>query len=382
MIRQNVCRQRPPIISILIVALLEMGFSTACRQASSEQKPLTPVRTSEVQSIDTGMSNTYSANIQPYQQVDLAFKSNGYLASIRQVKDANGKVRNIDQGDWVTKGTVLAVVEQDDYKQRLQQANAQLDRAKANYDRAKLSFDRMSVLYPAGAATKPDYDNANAQMLDTQAAIESARASVVEARMALDYCELRAPFDGWMVKRNVDVGQLVGPATNGFSIADVRSVKAVFGVPDIAMGRIRLGSPEIITTDAIPGNFNGHVTSISPAADPKSRVYSVEVTVANGDNRLKSGMIASISISPGELAKRVNVVPLTAIVRSFNDPNGFAVFVPEGSSDTVKVRQQDVQIGSTYGNLIAVEHGLVPGDHVVTTGATLIKNGEQVRIIP
>ena len=63
-----------------------------------------------VQSIPATGANTYSANIQPYQQVELAFKSNGYLASIRQVKDANGKMRNIDQGDWVTKGTVLATV--------------------------------------------------------------------------------------------------------------------------------------------------------------------------------------------------------------------------------------------------------------------------------
>ena len=366
----------------LAAALAGISLTTACREASSEQKPLTPVRTAEVQTVDTGVSNTYSANVQPYQQVDLAFKSNGYIASIRQVKDASGKARNIDVGDWVTTGTVLAVVQQDDYKQRLQQASAQLDRAKANAERAKLQFDRMSVLFQAGAATKPDYDRSNAEAQDTQASIDSAKASVTEAQIALDYCELRAPFDGWLVKRNVDVGQLVGPATNGFTIADVRSVKAVFGVPDTAMQHIRLGSPESITTDALPGSFHGRVTAISPSADPKSRVYSVEVTIPNGDDRLKAGMIASISISPGQLGKRVTVVPLTAVVRSLNDPNGFAVFVPEGSGDTVTVRQRDVQVGATYGNLIAVEQGIAPGARVVTTGATMIKNGEQVRVIP
>ncbi len=313
--------------------------------------------------------------------MDLAFKSNGYLASIRQVKDATGKIRNVDQGDWVTKGTVLAVVQQDDYKEKLQQASAQLDRAKANAERAKLSFDRMSALYQAGAATKPDYDNANAQMLDTEASVQSGKASVSEAQIALVYCELRAPFDGWIVKRNVDVGQLVGPTTNGFTISDVHSVKAVFGVPDIGMGQIRLGSPETVTTDAVAGNFNGHVTSVSPSADPKSRVYSVEVTIPNEKNRLKAGMIASITISSGDIGKRVIVVPLTAVVRSLDDPNGFAVFLVDGSGDTVKVHQQDVQLGTTYGNLIAVERGLSPGVHVVTTGATMIKDGEQVQVI-
>ena len=66
------------------------------------------------------------------------------------------------------------------------------------------------------------------------------------------------------------------------------------------------------------------------------------------------------------------------MVRSLDNPNGFAVFVPEGSGDTVEVRMVDVELGSAYGNLIAVMRGLNPGNRVITTGATMIKNGEQV----
>lgn len=365
----------------VVLAVAALCMLAACNKGVSETPPLTPVRTGEVQAIPAGGANTYSANIQPYQQVDLAFKSNGYLSSIRQVKDANGKVRNIDAGDWVTKGTVLATVSQDEYKQKLQQANAQLARGQANYDRSKLAFDRMSVLYKNGAATVTDYDNTRAQMLDAEASIQNAKASIAEATIALDYCQLRAPFDGWIVKRNVDEGQLVGPATNGFTISDVRSVKAVFGVPDTAMEHIQLGTPETVTTDAVSGNFNGHVTSISPSADPKSRVYSVEVTLPNGDNRLKAGMIASITIRSGSQQEHVNVVPLTAIVRSLSRPNGFAVYIPEGSGDTVRARSQEVELGPTYGNDIAVLQGLKPGDRVITYGASMIKNGETVKII-
>ncbi len=375
------CSSLPGPAIVLAISLTSVGILIGCRNETVGTPSLTPVRIGEVQTIDAGTSNTYSANIQPYQEVELAFKSNGYLASIRQVKDATGKVRNIDQGDWVTKGTVLATVSQDEYKSKLQQANAQLARAKANYERAKLSFDRVSVLYKSGAATVSDYDNTRAEMQDGAAAIDNAKASIAEAELALGYCELRAPFSGWLVKRNVDEGQLVGPATAGFVISDVRSVKAVFGVPDIAMEHIRLGSPETVTTDAVPGTFDGHVTSISPSADPKSRVYSVEVTIPNRDNRLKAGMIASITISSGTEKKRVDVIPLTAVVRSLTQPNGFAVFMPEGTGDTVKVHQHDVELGATYGNLIAVEQGLKPGDRIVVSGATVIKDGETVRNI-
>jgi multidrug efflux system membrane fusion protein len=354
-----------------------VAITTACRSNATAAQPLTPVRLTAVQSINAGASNTYSANIQPYQQVDLAFKSNGYLTSIRQVKDVTGHARNLDQGDWVAKGTVLATVDQADYREKLQQADAQLARAQANYDRAKLSFDRISVLYQNGAATKPDYDNANAQMLDGLASIQSAKASIAEVRIALGYCDLRAPFDGWLVKRNVDVGQLVGPATNGFTISDVRSVKAVFGVPDTSMEHIRLGSPETITTDAAAGNFNGHVTSISPSADPKSRVYSVEVTLPNSDNRLKAGMIASISIGGGRPNTRVEVVPLTAVVRSPGNPNGFAVFVADETGDTVRVRTQDVTLGDTYGNNISVFGVLLKKKKMLKSNKKKIKKKEK-----
>jgi RND family efflux transporter MFP subunit len=195
-----------PICLLALVAVLAASLLSGCSKETSNQSILVPVRTSEVQTIDTGVGNTYSANIQPYQQVDLAFKSNGYLASIRQVRDADGHVRNIDQGDYVTKGTVLATVQQDDYQQKLGQAKAQLDRAQAEHERAQLSFGRISALYKVGAATKPDYDDTNAQFQSTQAAVESAKASVAEAQIALGYCQLKAPFDAWVLKRNVDVG--------------------------------------------------------------------------------------------------------------------------------------------------------------------------------
>lgn len=365
----------------LLAVLLAVTLS-GCRKETSNQPILVPVRTAEVQTIDTGVGNTYSANIQPYQQVDLAFKSNGYLASIRQVRDADGHIRNIDQGDYVTKGTVLANVQPDDYQQKLDQAKAQLAKAQADHERAKLSFGRISALYKVGAATKPDYDDTNAQFQSTQAAVDNAQASVAEAQIALGYCQLKAPFDSWVLKRNVDVGTLVGPATNGFTLADTRSVKAVFGVPDTSIDRIKPGSSQSVTTEALPGSFSGHVTSISAAADPKSRVYSVEVRIDNPKNLLKAGMIASITVGSGRPIARVNVVPLTAVVRSPDNPNGFAVYLTEGAGDTVTARTQDVTLGDTYGNNIAVLSGLNPGQRVVTSGTNMIKNGQQVRIIP
>jgi len=366
----------------LLPVLATLAGSLGCRQGAPVVNAPTPVRTAEVRRIDAGMTNTYSANIQPYQQVDLSFKSNGYLASIKQVKDADGQTRNIDIGDFVTQGTVLATVQQDEFRDKLAQAKASLARAQAENERARLSYERISTLFSVGAATKPDLDDVTAQVASTEASVANAKAQVSEAQLALGYCELRAPFSGWVLKRSVDVGTLVGPVTNGFTLADTRSVKAVFGVPDTAIANVKLGSTQSVTTEALPGPFTGHITSVSAAADPKSRVYSVEVRIDNPRNELKAGMIASIALGGGKPNAKALVVPLTAVVRSPNNRDGFAVFVIDGPGETATVRTQDVTLGDTYGNDISVLSGLNAGERVVTSGTNMIKPGQQVRVIP
>jgi multidrug efflux system membrane fusion protein len=324
----------------------------------------------------------YSASIVPYSQVDLSFKSAGYVDRILQVKGVEGRIRNVDQGDWVKRGTVLAVVQQKDYQDKLEQAQAQLFRAKAEYEKAKLGFDRTSALYGAQSATKPDLDSAKAQLDSTTASVNSANAQISEAQVALNYCSLRAPFDAWIVKRTVDVGSLVGPATNGFTIADTRIVKVVFGVPDTLIDRIKLGQRLAITTDALPNTFYGRITTVSPSADPKSRVYSVEVSIENSQNKLKSGMIATLALGGGELSQAVNVVPLDAIIRDPRQANGFAAMVAEGAGENLTVHLKPVQLGDAYGNKVAIVSGLDTSQRVVTSGVTLLKDGDTVRVLP
>jgi multidrug efflux system membrane fusion protein len=292
-------------------------------------------------------------------------------------------MRNIDQGDFVQKGTVLAVVREQSYRDKLQQANAQLARSQAEYEKAKLSFDRVSALYGSQSATKPDFDSAQAQLESTTAAVTGAKADVSEATTALGYCSLRAPFDGWVVKRSVDTGSFVGLATTGFTIASTKIVKAVFGIPDTAIGRVRLGQRLNISTDAFAQQqFTGRITAISPAADPKSRVFSVEVSILNPRNQLKSGMIASLALQGETLEQSVLAIPLSAVVRNPQSFGGFAVMVAQGDSEIESVRLRAVSLGNVYGNMIAASKGIQLGERVVTSGVSLIKDGDSVRVIP
>lgn len=354
----------------------------ACRKNAEASRAPLPVHTSMVQTIDVGNPAKYSASIVPNTQVDLAFQSSGYLDHIRQVPSAGGGMRNIDQGDWVKKGTVLAIVRQQNYKDKLDQAKAQLARAEAEYEKAKLSFDRVSSLYSTHSATKPDLDSAQAQLDGTAASVSGAKAQISEAQVALDDCSLRAPFDGQVMKRTVDVGSFVGPATNGFTIANTQLVKAIFGVPDTSIARVRTGQRLMILTDAFSQPFPGRVTVISPSADPKSRVFSVEVTIANPRDELKSGMIASLALDGERLPQSVLAVPLSAVVRDPRGASGFAVMIAEGDAEIESARLQAVEVGDVYGNMVAMNRGIQSGERVITTGVSLIRDGDQVRVIP
>jgi len=367
-------------LMILFAALALLGAS-ACRQESVPAPSALPVRVAPAQTITVGSGVTYSASIVPYAQVDLSFKSNGYIDKILQVRSPSGGMRNVDPGDWVEKGTVLALVHQQDYIDKLQQAKAQLARAKAEQEKDKLSFDRVSILYAAKSATKPEYDSAKAQLETTTASVSGGEAQVSEGQIALAYCSLQAPFNAWVVKRNVDVGSLVGPATNGFTLSDTRSVKAVFGVPDTSIRRIKAGQMLMISTDALPHPVMGRVSSISPSADQKSRVFSVEIAIPNPKNELKSGMIASLTLDGETLPQSVLAVPLSAVVRDPGTQNAFAVLMAENESGSTIARLRPVELGDTHGNLIAVKGGLRSGERVITSGATLLKNGDKVRII-
>jgi RND family efflux transporter MFP subunit len=190
-----------------------------------------------------------------------------------------------------------------------------------------------------------------------------------------------------VLKRDIEVGTLVGPGNLGFVLADTTSVKAVFGVPDVLMQRTKVGLPLAVTTDSIPGvRFAGRITAVAPAADSKSRVFDVEVKIPNHDHRLKAGMIASVEWSekPGarEAASPIPVVPLTAIVRPGDNPSGYAVFVVEEQGGKFLAHSRTVELSDIYGSMMGIKGGLHSGDRVIVTGASLVKDGEQVQVVP
>jgi RND family efflux transporter MFP subunit len=362
--------------------LAASALLAGCGTSKEPAAPLTPVQVARVEAYSGEQGVRYSASIVPYTQVSLAFKSAGYVVSISQRPNIGGGTRNVQLGDYVQAGTVLATVREDDYTHAVQQYKGQLEQANAGLQKAKSDFARAQALMDAQALTQPDYDAAKAQYDSAQGSVTTAQAAVGQAQQALDDCQLRAPIDAWVLARNIDVGDFVGTGTVGFSLGATKRVKAVFGVPDTLLSSVRLGRAQGVFTESLPDEFQGRITAISPSADQKSRTFQVEVTIPNPKDELKAGMVATLDMGRGRPAESVNVVPLSAVISGGRGGKDFAVFVVTSEAGQDMAHRRAVQLGPVYGNQVAVPQGVSLGDRVISNGATLVTDGQVVRVIP
>jgi RND family efflux transporter MFP subunit len=359
------------------------GLYAGC---SDEKKPAenppTPVVVTPVEQYSGNEAVNYSASLVPYTQVSLSFKSSGYVVKILQRTGADGRVRNIQQGDYVKKGTVLATVRQDDYQHTVEQYAGQVEQAKAGAQKAQQDFARAQALYAANAMTQPDYDGAKAQNDSTQGSLVTAQAALSQAQQALADCELRAPTDGTILGRNIEIGALVAAGTTGFTFGDIHLVKAFFGVPDTVLGSVKLGKKQAVVTEIFPQEFIGQITAISPQADQKSRTFQIEVTLPNEKELLKAGMVATLDLGQANVRRAALVVPLSSIVSVNDGTKTFSVFVvnQEGRKDVA--RRKNVTPGDAYGNKVSIVSGVSLGEKVISNGAPLLVDGQIVRVIP
>ena len=403
------------------------------------EKRVVPVKVAAVELNAASTEARYSATIIPRTEVQLAFKVGGYVDALRKVRGVDGKMRDIQEGDRISTGAVLARVRQSDYQVKfiaatsqasearsgidvskaqyeealsgIASSKAKLVEAEADYLKAKLDFERAENLFASKSMTKADYDSAKAQYDMTNAKVaaarsqvqviqaqadsakanidvvqaksKSAQAVVQETQIPLHDTELKSPLNGVVLEKSIEKGTLVSSGDKAFVVADTSSVKAVFGVADVAVAEMKLGTMLSVEGESIPGKeFQGQITSVFPAADSKNRAFNVEVTIANPDYQLRPNMIVSLRVGIKQQISPQPVVPLNAVIKSKINANGYAVVVVTEESGRLLARLREVKLGESFGNAVAVAEGLKPGDRVITTGGTMVNDGDEVKVIP
>ena len=375
-------------LMVVLAVLAGASLSVGCSKAQGlEAKPARPVKAQTVAPAPPQAGVRYSATIEPFDQVPLAFKASGYIADLLQRSGGDGRLRAVQPGDRVGRGTVLARVHDADYRERVNQGRARLSEGEASLTKARLDLERARTLFAADSLTKPDLDAAQAAFEAAHARTAAAQADIELALNALRDCALTAPSTGIILERRVELGSLVAQGTVGLLLGDVSSVKARFGIPDSMIQSVQHGEAIDVIVEAVASTaFAGRVTAIAPTADPQSRVFDVEVTIPNRDGRLRPGMIGTVAIGrTGDqglaAAQPTLTVPLTAVVKSDARSGQYAVLIVERQGDVDIARLRRVELGEVMGNGIAVLNGVKPGERVVVSGATLLVDGEAVRIV-
>ena len=269
---------------------------------------------------------------------------------------------------------------------KIEQAKVQIEATRSKMDQTKTIIEQSEAVIKGAKAQRraaeAAVNGAKAQINASAAGTKAAKSQLTQAETPLGDASLKAPIDGVVLKRNIEIGTLVGPGTPGFVIANLSSVKVVLGVPDVLVKQLHLGDRAVVSTQAYENRqFVGRVTSISPAADPRSHVFKVEVTVPNADRVLKVGMIAKAELGANARVGVSPVIPLSAIVKSPRNGSDYAVYVVAKERGKSVARAHEITLGETFGNSIEVTSGVKIGDPIVSTGATMINDGTPVSVL-
>jgi membrane fusion protein (multidrug efflux system) len=297
----------------------------------------------------------------------------GSLVAVRGVTlgaELPGTVRAIafESGTTVKRGDVLVKLD-------TSAEEAQLAAALADASLARLTLGRARRLREGQANAQADLDAAEARAAQADATVANLRANIAKKT-------IRAPFDGRISIRQVELGQVISPGTPIASLQSVSPIHADFWLPQQALAELSPGQRVRMRTDAFADRtWDGEITTVNPEVDAATRNVRVRATFPNPDGRLRPGMYANVEVLSTE-ERSVLVIPATAVMFA---PYGDSVFAVEEKKDeagqtTTVVRQKFVRTGDRRGDLVAVVSGLEPGETVVSSGAFKLRNGTAVAV--
>ena len=356
----------------------------ACRGGGEEEDGIKPVPVTVVSPAPGPAlsARRYSATLNPATKVNLSCQVSGTISSITQVAGLDDRMRNLQSGDAVTQDQSLAKVDDKIYRAQVAEAEAVVTAAKAAATQAANEHERKSELFQQEVISKAQMDVVQDQFDSANAQLAQAEHSLHEARVQLSFCDLRSPLDGSVLSCDIEVGTLVSPGVLAFALADMSSMKAVFGVPANVVVGLREGQVLTATTPTYPGRaFAGRISRRGLSADPQSRLFDVEVTLPNAEGQLKAGFVMTMQVALDGPAADGTLIPLSAVVRDPQVADGHAVFVTAKENDGLVARPRSVKLGDVVGDSILVLEGLSPDDGVIVRGATIVRDGSVVDLI-
>ncbi len=325
---------------IAAVALTSCGKKEQVNAVEEEELPIVTVDFAH--SMEVPQNKVYTANVEAENINNIAPASPNRIKRI-----------NVEVGDHVRAGQELVVLDK-----------SNIDQLRINLEQIEREYNRAVQLLEIGAGTQQAVDQLKAQLDAAKSQYDNLLENTV----------LRSPITGVVTARNYDPGDMTGslPVLTVGQLTPV--VKVMINVSENDLATLKAGQDVEVTFDAFPGEtFQGKVQRIYPTVDTATRTFEVEVRIANGQERLKPGMFARVSI---DLGSRNNVVvPDRAVVKQTGSGNKY-VYVLNGST----VSYKRVELGRRLDNAYELISGIEDGDTVVITGQSRLADGVRVEV--
>lgn len=324
----------------------------------------------------------YSVSLQAVDQRTFSFKVGGYIQDLATRDNGSGGHRVLEPGDQVSEGEILATLRQTDFDDQVAAANGQVGQAAAAFERAERDYQRAVRLHDGAAMTGAQFETYRSARDGAKGALESAQAGWSQAKRLREDSKCIAPFDGVVVRRLVERGDLVAPGAPAFIVADLKVMKGVFGLPDNALSAVKIGDQIQLESRVLQRTFTSRVTSVGPTADPVARLFTVELTFSNPDLLLKPGMVATAYVPVHTATIEGVSVPLELVTHHSTEIGAFAVFTVEQQGGELTVHERKVQVGPISGNTLTITQGLRAGEAIVAYGLSGLHDGEKVVVVP
>ena len=330
-------------LSLSIIAAVALTTSSKKEQVNAVEEEELPIVTVDfAHSMEVPQNKVYTANVEAENINNIAPASPNRIKRI-----------NVEVGDHVRAGQELVVLDK-----------SNIDQLRINLEQIEREYNRAVQLLEIGAGTQQAVDQLKAQLDAAKSQYDNLLENTV----------LRSPITGVVTARNYDPGDMTGslPVLTVGQLTPV--VKVMINVSENDLATLKAGQDVEVTFDAFPGEtFQGKVQRIYPTVDTATRTFEVEVRIANGQERLKPGMFARVSI---DLGSRNNVVvPDRAVVKQTGSGNKY-VYVLNGST----VSYKRVELGRRLDNAYELISGIEDGDTVVITGQSRLADGVRVEV--
>ncbi|NBA94520.1 efflux RND transporter periplasmic adaptor subunit [Pseudomonas sp. R5(2019)] len=349
-------RHALPLALPLSLALL-LG---ACGQEPTAQATLRPALVVQPEPA-TAVVDSYPGEVHARFEPALAFRIGGKVSR-----------RWVEEGDRVKAEQPLAELDPQDVRLQLEASRAQVAAAEANLNLVRAERDRYKTLMDRQMVSKSQYDNAENLFRSGQARLKQIRAEFDVARNQAGYAVLRAPADGVVARRLVEVGQVVSAGQTVFSLAADGEREVSISLPEQNFGRFKVGQPVSVELWSQPdARFNGHIRELSPSADPRSRTFAARIAFTAGKIPAELGQSARVFIQGAA------EVPLSVPLSALTAENGVTYVWRVDAHDTLK--RTPVRVGPFGETSVPVLEGLNASDWVVAAGGHVLHEGQQIR---